>query len=234
MALDIYNSQNTAPYGFGQIQWLDNTRYWNLYQSNPEYFTIDPNQRYRGAVAGSQRAGLGYCDGINFDADGNLWITLPLANRIVVLTPAGRLVPPPRGVILDRDLSRVHEVDPKDPAGIQEFIDHSWYDYQGGQAGLHPWDGQTNLNRNIDFLRHRIGGGRHQRLGMFARFGLDRRLHPAERDEVLWRDDRQHHHAAARACRADLQQRTDRHGRCTDLRPRRGRRQRPRERRRRP
>ncbi len=51
----------------------------------------------------------------------------------------------PRGIILDRDLSRVHEVDPKDPAGIQEFVDHSWYDYQGGQAGLHPWDGQTNL-----------------------------------------------------------------------------------------
>ena len=51
----------------------------------------------------------------------------------------------PRGIVLDRDLSRIHEVDPKDPAGIQEFIDHSWYDYQGGQAGLHPWDGQTNL-----------------------------------------------------------------------------------------
>ncbi len=38
------------------------------------------------------RAGLGYCDGIAFDADGNLWITMPFANRIVALTPAGRLV----------------------------------------------------------------------------------------------------------------------------------------------
>ena len=55
-------------------------------------------------LAGSQRAGLGYCDGINFDADGNLWITLPLANRIVVLTPAGRLVPiihDPAGRLID-------------------------------------------------------------------------------------------------------------------------------------
>jgi hydrogenase large subunit len=51
----------------------------------------------------------------------------------------------PRGIILDRDLSRVHEVDPKDPAGIQEFVDHSWYDYEGAAAGLHPWEGQTNL-----------------------------------------------------------------------------------------
>ena len=56
VALDVFNSQNTAPYGFGQIQWLDNTRYYDLYKSNPEYFTIDANQRFRGEVGGSQRA----------------------------------------------------------------------------------------------------------------------------------------------------------------------------------
>jgi iron complex outermembrane receptor protein len=56
MALDVFNSQNTAPYGFGQIQWLDNTRYYGLYKSNPEYFTVDPNTRYRNEVSGSQRA----------------------------------------------------------------------------------------------------------------------------------------------------------------------------------
>jgi len=55
-ALDVFNSQNTAPFGFGRIEWLDNTRYYGLYQSNPEYFTVDPNTRYRNEVTGSQRA----------------------------------------------------------------------------------------------------------------------------------------------------------------------------------
>jgi gluconolactonase len=55
-------------------------------------------------LAGSQRTGLGYCDGMAFDALGNLWITLPLANRIVMLTSTGRLVPithDPAGRLID-------------------------------------------------------------------------------------------------------------------------------------
>jgi hydrogenase large subunit len=53
----------------------------------------------------------------------------------------------PRGVILDRDLSNIQEVDLHDPAQIQEFVSHAWYDYSGGkQAGLHPYDGETTLN----------------------------------------------------------------------------------------
>jgi hydrogenase large subunit len=53
----------------------------------------------------------------------------------------------PRGVILDRDLSRVHEMDLNADDQIQEFVSHSWYDYQGGQdAGLHPYQGETKLN----------------------------------------------------------------------------------------
>ena len=52
----------------------------------------------------------------------------------------------PRGAVLGRNLSEVHEVDPKDPAGIQEEIAHSWYEYAGGDSnGRHPWDGETNL-----------------------------------------------------------------------------------------
>ena len=50
----------------------------------------------------------------------------------------------PRGAVLDRDLSRIHEVDPRDPSGVQEFIDHSWYTY-GSDGGKHPWDGETTL-----------------------------------------------------------------------------------------
>jgi hydrogenase large subunit len=50
----------------------------------------------------------------------------------------------PRGAILGRDLSKVHEVDPKDDTGVQEFIDHSWYDYSS-EGGKHPWQGETQL-----------------------------------------------------------------------------------------
>jgi len=53
----------------------------------------------------------------------------------------------PRGVILNRDLSKVHEIKADDPEQIQEFVNHSWYDYsKGDNAGLHPWEGETNLN----------------------------------------------------------------------------------------
>ncbi len=56
VALDVFNSQNIAPFGFGRIQWLDSTRYYSLYQSNPEYFTVDSNNSYRQLVNKSQRA----------------------------------------------------------------------------------------------------------------------------------------------------------------------------------
>jgi hydrogenase large subunit len=53
----------------------------------------------------------------------------------------------PRGAILGRDLSKIHDVDPSDTQQIQEFVDHSYYDYSGGKGrGLHPWDGETKLN----------------------------------------------------------------------------------------
>lgn len=38
------------------------------------------------------RGATGYCDGIAFDEDGNLWVTLPFANRLVAITPSGALV----------------------------------------------------------------------------------------------------------------------------------------------
>ena len=56
VALDVFNSQNPAPYGFGQIQWLDNTRYYSLYQAHPEYFVVNENTLYRSLVSKSQRA----------------------------------------------------------------------------------------------------------------------------------------------------------------------------------
>ncbi len=52
----------------------------------------------------------------------------------------------PRGAILNRDLSTIHEVDLHAEGEIQEFISHSWYEYEDGkQAGLHPYDGETQL-----------------------------------------------------------------------------------------
>jgi hydrogenase large subunit len=53
----------------------------------------------------------------------------------------------PRGIILDRNLNEVHEVDGKDEDQIKEYIKHSWYSYEGGDdVGLSPWNGETNLN----------------------------------------------------------------------------------------
>jgi hydrogenase large subunit len=52
----------------------------------------------------------------------------------------------PRGAILNRDLSKVHEVDGKNTEQIEEYIAHSWYEYgDGDAAGKHPWAGETKL-----------------------------------------------------------------------------------------
>lgn len=51
-----------------------------------------------------------------------------------------------QGVILDRDLTKVHDVDHRNE-DIQEFVNNSWYDYNGdGDAGKHPWEGETNIH----------------------------------------------------------------------------------------
>ena len=53
----------------------------------------------------------------------------------------------PRGAILGRDLSTIHEIDLDDGEQVQEFVAHSWYDYEGGKTtGLHPYDGETTFN----------------------------------------------------------------------------------------
>jgi len=53
----------------------------------------------------------------------------------------------PRGAILNRDISTLHEVDLNAADQIEEFVAHSWYDYEGGkEKGLHPYDGETKFN----------------------------------------------------------------------------------------
>ncbi|AEE49707.1 nickel-dependent hydrogenase large subunit [Haliscomenobacter hydrossis] len=53
----------------------------------------------------------------------------------------------PAGAILNKDLSKVHEVNMREDSEIQEFINKSWYSYEGGDnVGLHPWKGETKLN----------------------------------------------------------------------------------------
>ena len=59
--------------------------------------------------------------------------------------PSSLLIP--AGVILNRDLSTIHEIDMNSPEHIKEFVSHSWYNYSGGKdQGLHPYDGETELN----------------------------------------------------------------------------------------
>ncbi len=52
----------------------------------------------------------------------------------------------PAGAILNKDVSKVYEVDLRADTEVQEFISRSWYEYsEGNEAGLHPWKGQTNI-----------------------------------------------------------------------------------------
>jgi len=52
----------------------------------------------------------------------------------------------PGGVILDRNLADLHEVDLNAEDEIQEFVSRSWYDYDAGRnAGLHPYSGETEF-----------------------------------------------------------------------------------------
>ncbi len=49
----------------------------------------------------------------------------------------------PRGVILDRDLSKVY---PLDETMISEYVTHSWYSYADEASGIHPSVGETKPN----------------------------------------------------------------------------------------
>jgi len=66
--------------------------------------------------------------------------------------PAGGLTDPasnlvPAGVILNRDLSTIHPLDLDAEDQVEEFVSHSWYDYQGGSSqGKHPYAGETAFN----------------------------------------------------------------------------------------
>jgi Ni,Fe-hydrogenase I large subunit len=68
--------------------------------------------------------------------------------------PAGFMFP--RGIILGRDLSTVH---PVDPTHISEYVTHSWYNYaEGDGVGIHPSKGETNPEYSgpkppFDFLK---------------------------------------------------------------------------------
>ena len=52
-----------------------------------------------------------------------------------------------RGAVLNRDLSKVYPVNPRDTQEIKEYIAHSWYSYEGGNnEGVHPWAGETKID----------------------------------------------------------------------------------------
>lgn len=53
----------------------------------------------------------------------------------------------PSGVILNKDLSKVHDLDLRDLKTVEEYVNSSWYDYSGdGNEGKHPWVGETKIN----------------------------------------------------------------------------------------
>ncbi len=59
-------------------------------------------------------------------------------------SPASLMLP--RGAVINGDLSKIHDVDIKDPEQVQEFVTHSWYKYADETKGLHPFDGVTEPN----------------------------------------------------------------------------------------
>lgn len=51
------------------------------------------------------------------------------------------------GAILNKDITKIYDVDLKKDDEVQEFITHSWYDYKEGKdVGLHPWKGESKVN----------------------------------------------------------------------------------------
>jgi gluconolactonase len=72
---------------------------------------LGAGERYGPALGKLQRPGdpqhdpneLGYTDGVGLDAEGNLWVCLPAANKVVAITPDGLVLPvfhdPTGGVI---------------------------------------------------------------------------------------------------------------------------------------
>ncbi len=53
----------------------------------------------------------------------------------------------PAGAILNKDISKIHEVDLRKDEEVQEFVTNSWYSYEGGKdVGLHPWKGESKIN----------------------------------------------------------------------------------------
>jgi hydrogenase large subunit len=52
----------------------------------------------------------------------------------------------PSGVILDKNLKDVKEVDLRNDKEVEEYITNSWYEYEGGNnVGLHPWKGESKV-----------------------------------------------------------------------------------------
>ncbi len=53
----------------------------------------------------------------------------------------------PQGIILNRDLSKIYDVNHRND-DIEEFVNNSWYDdyEEGKDKGKHPWDGVTKIN----------------------------------------------------------------------------------------
>ncbi len=66
----------------------------------------------------------------------------------------------PRGVVLNRDLSHVYPVNPRDSQEIKEYIASSWYSYEGGDAaGIHPWrERRSSTTRDRSHLSRRWKG----------------------------------------------------------------------------
>jgi hydrogenase large subunit len=85
-----------------------------------------------------------YADWTNFGAGVTNYLSVP----DLPLDTKGTRFELPGGYIPDGEISRFKPIESYTDAyfrdGVKESVDHSWYDYQGGEKSLHPFHGQTN------------------------------------------------------------------------------------------
>lgn len=55
----------------------------------------------------------------------------------------------PRGAVINGDFNNILPVDLYDPEQVQEFVDHSWFQYPDDHKGRHPFDGLTDPYFNV-------------------------------------------------------------------------------------
>jgi hydrogenase large subunit len=85
-----------------------------------------------------------YADWTNYGAGVTSYLSVP----DMPLDTKGEVCELPGGYVPTGDLGQLRTItsqrDDFFRNGVKEGVEHSWYEYEGGDAARHPWEGQTN------------------------------------------------------------------------------------------